>query len=132
MGRWMHEVPVPLVFTLPSSFRIHCSLSFEARGRVSFGDQSLKKVLESILDSPVSVLGCLARKDPGCGPPHGRRRGSGWEEGRDHGSCLDSGTGKTWAQIQTPLTARVWAYYWRPLHLHFHIYKTVTNISLEI
>lgn len=74
---------------------------------MSSGDQSLKKSDEGSrihLRQSVSVLGCLAAEDPGCGPPRGRRKRSGWEEDCGHGSCLDSRTGKNWAQIQTPLT----------------------------
>lgn len=43
MVRWMPEVPVPLAFTLPSSFRIRCSLSFEVRGRMSSGESELEE-----------------------------------------------------------------------------------------
>lgn len=101
---------------------------------MSSGDQSLKKSDEglriNLRESSVSS-GMLSWKDRGCVSLRGRHKEPGWEEGSGHGSCLDSGTGKTWAQIQTPLTVRVWAYCWRPLHLHFHIYKMVTNILID-
>lgn len=62
--------------------------------------------------------------------PHGRRRGSGLKGDGGHDSCLDSGDGKAWAQIQTRLTDTEFGH--TAEFSHFHIYKMVTNISLEI